>query len=385
MDASLYMEGSVYFYENLTNTKADYKNDQLNHDFIVSRPVYVLDTQPVPFNVHTINVLIITTSKNRVGIPVNLTGYRNAKILPYSIYSIHKEYLTKYLGQVSPELKDEVRQALNYHFHFSEKTEEPKYIKEYRIFSEKRDNFIKKITKKERSVVEVIETCVMCESYYMGLDAFMRYYLEHTHGKQYYRICDITKSIQKLQELYPFIEIVEENERRILKGVILEKDLRQGSIFHKLQRFHTISAIPEDSNEQIRLIKEMNRAELLKELDPNQKRLYDHMDIINKIEAKEDGFKEEDYKISDSYNYLLMKELIERDIKEKIDYIRKRLQNGDSPYNMTHLDQYVIYNMDDAELETIVRGKSIRKGAKEMKKSIKRQIGYLFRKKKIHY
>ena len=35
MDANLFSEGAIYYYENRTNSKKDYSNENLNHDFIM--------------------------------------------------------------------------------------------------------------------------------------------------------------------------------------------------------------------------------------------------------------------------------------------------------------------------------------------------------------
>lgn len=129
MDANLFSEGAIYYYENRTNSKKDYNNEDLNHDFIVSRPVYILDTNPVPFDVYTVNILTITSSSNRIGVPININGYRDGKILPYAVHSVHKEYLTRYLGQVSDEMKEMIKSAVQYHLGFSKDI--PKYITDY--------------------------------------------------------------------------------------------------------------------------------------------------------------------------------------------------------------------------------------------------------------
>ena len=60
MDADLFTEGAIYWYENKTNSKKDYDNSEINHDFLVSRPVYILRNNKTNFDEFTVNVVIVT-------------------------------------------------------------------------------------------------------------------------------------------------------------------------------------------------------------------------------------------------------------------------------------------------------------------------------------
>lgn len=384
MDANLFVEGTVFYYENSTNTKADYYDETLNHDFIVSRPVYILDAKEVEFDVYTVNILTITSSLHRVGIPINLNGYREGKILPYSIYSVHKEYLKKYIGSVSEELKQEVRQAVQYHLNFSD--EIPNYLIEHEKNKSRIDSIIPKLTIRERGIYEAIDSCCMCESYRISMDKFIEYYKDKIPAEnRYTRGCDITRTIRKLDEIFPNIGIEEENRILYITGISTDQEILSN---HRMRNNISINGVqtktyPKDLEESDESIHSSTKKDLLHSLSINQKRIYDRMDIVEKIQLLHDPSLRESYTADDKYEYAIMRSLIEREIKDKETRIKQKLMDGESPHNMSHINQMLIYYINDEDLERCVKERYLKKGVRDLKKTIRNQIGFLFRRKAI--
>lgn len=381
MDANLFVEGTIFYYENSTNTKSDYCDETLNHDFIVSRPVYILDAKETSFDVYTVNILTITSSIHRVGIPINLNGYREGKILPYSIHSVHKEYLKKYIGSVSEELKKEVRQAVQYHLNFSDKI--PEYLIEYQKVKSKIDSIIPNLTIRERGIYETLKSCYICDAYRISMDLFLNYYKDKISAeKRYSRKCDITRAIQKLNEIFPSIMIEEENKITYIRGISTEHDLMMDQDVRNNISINGVRTkfYPKDLEDHENYIQTSTKKDLLHSLSTNQKKVYERMDIIEKVQLLHNPSLRESYTTNDKYEYSIMRSIIERDVHEKEVRIKQRLTNGESPNSMNHINQLIIYYMNDDELERCIKEKYQKKGIRELKKTIKNQIGFLLRK-----
>ena len=212
-DVNLYAEGCIYYYDNRTNSKKDYENPDLNHDFLVSRPVYILGSGETPFDVYTVTVCAITSSANREGIPISIDGCRQGKILPYSIHSLHPEYLTRFMGHVNPDVIAKVRQAVEYHLGLSK--EIPQYIQNCIDEVEEKERFIKSLSTKEKTVYNFMtKHCVVKETYYALPEELANEYLSIYSMHGYTRVCDFTKAFDKIQKnLYPKRKIASDCRR----------------------------------------------------------------------------------------------------------------------------------------------------------------------------
>lgn len=378
MDANLFTEGSVYYYENRTNSKKDYRNQDLNHDFLVSRPVYVLDANPIPFDIFTVNILTITSSTNRVGIPINVNGFRDGKILPYAVYSVHKEYLTRYLGQVSDEMKQEIRDAVKYHLGYSE--ERPKYLNDYLEFNTMKENFVNNLTVKEKGILDTLEKCCLFRDiYYMEFDEFFKQYRKLHHEDGYERHCDVSRCLGKLTQIHPEITIDETNHQKIIHGVSLYGKVHFEDMPKELANMKGV--VSDNASEEYSVdIDSMSKAQLIDALNPEQRKIYEKLDIVSKMQNYKRNPDKYNFRVIDHHNGRIMKRLLEMDVEDKKNVIKSKLKKGESPHNMSHFNQYVVYNLTDEEIEENVDPRFMKKGVSRMRKSIRQQINYLFKK-----
>ena len=381
MDANLFSEGAIYYYENRTNSKKDYSNENLNHDFIVSRPVYILDANPVPFDVYTVNILTITSSSNRVGIPININGYRDGKILPYAVHSVHKEYLTRYLGQVSNEMKEMIKLAVQYHLGYSK--EIPQYIHDYEESEKNKSELIKSLSKKELGVYNLIQNrCVFRDIYFTRLEEFFEYYKSRVNGEKYTRRCDITKCLTKLSKLYVDVRMdVDANGTKIIKGLSINGRVHREELptepENPLKGIVSDNATEESSLD----VSEMTRDQLLEHLNEEQRDIYDKMDVTQKIHNYHKNPDKYNFKVVDHHNGRIIKRLIDEDIDKKKNAILNQLKQGENPYHMSHINQFIIFNMSDNEIQNNVSKKYWKKGVPKLRSGLKQNINYLFRRR----
>ena len=226
-DADLFSEGSIYYYENTTNSKKDYKNDDLNHDFLVSRPVFVLPSNHTPFDLFSVNVLSITSSMHRAGIPININGNKKGKILPYAIYSVHKEYLTTYMGRVSDEMIHEVLQAVDYHM---KRTDEiPKYLQEYEHDQKRLEELAQKLTLKEKILHSFLQNRVSYkEGYYCSQEELYKAYQRIVKDSSYERLVDFSRGMNKIIRDFQLpIEYQSNRNERVYYGISLEGNVHR--------------------------------------------------------------------------------------------------------------------------------------------------------------
>lgn len=376
MDAKLFVEGSIYFYENRTNTKKDYDNPELNHDFLVSRPVYILDANPVPFDVFTVNVLAITSSQNRAGISVNVNGFRDGKILPYAIHSLHRENLVRYMGQVSEEMQDEVRQAVSYHL--NQTAEEPKYITEYRAYRDFRKKFINQLSTKEKCLHDIFSTMLLFDSdYYMTMEEFFQIYHKSNTTDSYDHNANVSRALRKIVDgIYPRIQIMEINQQKVVLGCsVIGKIHRKGSDNDPLSR-----GIRSETSKYGTDVEELNtKEELLEAIHPSQKKVYESLDTISKLKNYRNNPDNFTFTTYDQRNARIMKKLLLLDVDEEKERVGKKLMSGESPLNMTHHCQVVIFYMSDSDIRKYCDKKYYKHGIKSLKKKIHSRIYYLIR------
>ena len=376
MDAKLFTEGSIYYYENISNIKKDYEEESKNHDFLVSRPVYILDSRPLPFDTYKINVLVITSSSKRIGIDINIDGKRAGKVLPYHIHAVSPKYLVRYMGQVPDQMKDEIRQALEYHIGFN--ALKPRYLKEYEEYINHKEEFVNsKLTVKELVLYELLENqCKFKDNYYVTYEEFYNTYKKRVPRNAYSRKCDLTKALMKLQEIYPEVSIKETNHQRVLYGISFKSNI------HKLDSQYTSpvkqGVIATDDPCKGLDLTSLSKQQLLKLLSPAQKKVYDKLDIINKLINSKKDFREFDFAVSDDFNGKVMKQLIAVDLGIKFNALRSKLRSGDSPYEMSQVNQFLIYHMSNEEIFESVNPKYYKKGLQVLKKTLKQNCRWMF-------
>lgn len=379
MDANLFTEGSLYYYENRTNSKKDYKNPDLNHDFVVSRPVYIIESKNVDFDIYTVNALVITSSPNRLGIPININGYRNGKILPYAIYSLHKENLTRYLGHVSEEMRIEIKNAIKYHLGYTD--EVPKYVLEYEKYKVTKEKMLKDLTARENTVYDLLENnCLFKDNYYVKISELFHSYRKRYADEGYTRLCDFTKCVSKLRKIYPEISIDTMDGIKIFSGLSLNGNIHRKERLTEEKRIKGIKSDNVDKDHELE-VSEMNREQLIDALDPRQKKLYSRMDLVQKFLNRKRNPDKFDFMTIDYYNARIMKRLIEMDVADAEESIRTQLKNGKSPHDLNHFNQFILYHWHNKEIESVVNPKYRRKGVDKLKKSMKQKIQYLFNKR----
>lgn len=379
MDANLFTEGSLYYYENRTNSKKDYKNPDINHDFVVSRPVYIIDSKEVGFNIYTVNVLVITSSPNRIGIPININGYRDGKILPFAIHSLHKENLTRYLGQVSDDMKTEIKNAVKYHLGFSD--EKPKYLIEYEEFESAKEKLVKGLTPKEKTVNDLLKDwCLFKDNYYVESDEIFNSYKKRYGDSGYTRICDFNKCISKLQEIYPELSIDTLYNKKIFNGMSLNGNVHRKEQLTEEKKIKGIVSDNADKDHELD-VSEMTKDQLVAALDSQQLKVYEAMDLVQKFQNRKRNPDRFDFRTIDHYNARIMKRLLEIDVDEAEESIRHQLKSGKSPHDLNHYNQFIIYHWSNKEIENSVNPKYRKKGIDRLKRVIKPKIQYLFNKR----
>lgn len=380
-DADLFTEGSIYYYENKTNTKGDYLDNSVNHDFLVSRPVLVLKQRPAPLDDYTVNVVTITSSNNRVGIPININGLKNGQILPNKIYSLHKEYLTQYMGKASDEIIKEVNESVKYFFGFSD--EKPKYLVNYENELIRREKIINNLTLKERSVYEFIKNkCVFKDIYYTNSSELFFTYRKGTYSDSYTKQGHFSNSLNKILTLFPNVTCKIENGIKVIHGFSINGNTHkietpsQESSKHKRETMITLNKnIVEDTN-----LENMRRDELIMALTDKSRKIYEQLDIIQKIQnyvIKDPYYMQIDNVIKDDLP--IIKQLIEKDVgKRKMNMLRL-LDRGLSPMELNTTEQYVFYICDDNEIMRHISSKYLKKGGLPLiRRNIKNNIKHLF-------
>lgn len=375
MDTNLFSEGSIYYYENISSTKCDYKDETKNHDFITSRPVYIIDSNQCEFfNKQKVNILVITSSTQRIGIDINIDGTRSGKVLPYSIYSVSPENLVKYLGQVSPSIKKDIRNAVKYHLGFTE--EKPKYLIDYEHFINKRNEFIKKLTLKEKGLYDLLNAhCKFKDLYYVTYDEFFTTYKKRINH-YYTRKTDFTKALTKLLEIFPNVTMEEINHEKILYGVSIKTNIhKMNKTRNNLNDFGI--DVSDDPIKGVN-INSLDKSSLLELITPEQKKIYETLDLTDKFKNYKKEPREFSFKIINDFNGRAVKRLLEIDIDIKYNSIKAKLKNGESPFEMKQQQQFLVYHMTNNEILEFINPKFYKKGIGQFKRSIKQNIRWMF-------
>ena len=121
MDVNAFSKGAVYWYVNPNTSKTKYGLPGENQDFITDRPVIVIsENRDETISLSSVECVLCTCSDRRAGFVIEMNNYDKTKtmescIMPYTMRSIDKSYLTNYQGQISNELLEKIYQAIDYH------------------------------------------------------------------------------------------------------------------------------------------------------------------------------------------------------------------------------------------------------------------------------
>lgn len=118
-----FAKGSIWHYVNPdTELVKEVRKNKKHIDALLSRPVLIISdnhTYDYFTGTKTVMVVPITTSKNRIGIPITLVDAngesKESIIMPYNIYNIAYSGLRNWKGSISESLMREVDRAIDYH------------------------------------------------------------------------------------------------------------------------------------------------------------------------------------------------------------------------------------------------------------------------------
>jgi hypothetical protein len=379
MDADLFCEGSIYFYENKSHTKKDYNNPSINQDFIVSRPVYVMPNKRVSFDPFTVNILIITSSvNNRVGIPINIDGYRDGKILPYAFYSVHKDNLVQYMGRASDDIIQEVRDAVAYHTCQSDI--KPKYIVEYEEKLKTEEEMLNNMSVKEKSVYTFLqEKCLIKSDYTVKYDELFKAYRKYAGDIGYNRTQDFTRIMNKLISNMTGVELKTKNKVKIFCGLSLN-----GNVHKVLTEEAPVASKKVSSHKNVKMYENITDVDKLFDLLTSKaQKAYKKLDIIQKIQYYNTPPNKVEFGnclYDDDKN--IIKQMIILEINDRKQKVLDRLASGESPYNMNATEQYLLYICSNTELRKYIQPNFIKSGGlnrlkKDLRKDVKHYFGKL--------
>lgn len=392
MDARLYVEGAIYYYENKTNTKKNYYDESINHDFMVSRPVFVLESPKLPFKTFTIHVLAITSSPDRIGIPINIDGHREGKILPYSIHSIHPEYLREYMGQASEEIIQQVRLAVDFHLGRSEI--KPIYLTSYEERMKFIENMYNEMTLRERVLYHFLkDRCTFKSKNYVSQEELFSSYQQFAGKKAYDRMSDFTRSLNKIMNVLPEIQKHREGKSYIFYGMSVkklehditlpggkkagsfqrDKSLPQGKRVYEHTTAHII---------ELHSNKSYCRANdpLIDKISEPAFQAYRKMDIIEKINNFKKTINLMDISRCPEDDLPLVKQMIENDVQQMKEKLFNLLDNGENPMNLSSAYQFLLYNCNNTEVIYHTNKKWMKryKGIYRLKGMLKNNIRHYF-------
>lgn len=378
MDADLFSEGSIYYYENKSHTKKDYNDPSLNQDFIVSRPLYVLNNRQTPFDQFTVNVLIITTSNNRVGIPINIDGFKDGKVLPYAIHSVHKENLVKYMGRASDDIISEVSKAVKYHQGYSD--EKPVYLIDYenKLLTEK--NMINKMSVKEKTVYMFLkERCIFNPSYVVTYDELFRMYSKTENENGYSRSQDFARVLNKHIKEMDDVSVEIMNKVKIFHGFSINGNVHKIEVKGEGEDSHKRRVVSQ-SYKPYELVN--NNDDLYNLLSKKGQHEYSKLDIIQKVDYYTTSLKYFNINgLSCEDDKYIIKKMIANDVHQRKDKILNKLKSGRSPLDMSTTDQYVLYICSNTEIRSHVKPYYIKSGGvNQLKKEIRKNIKHYFKK-----
>lgn len=248
---------------------------------------------------------------------------------------------------------------------------------------EKKSELINSLSKRELGIYRLIQNrCVFRDIYFVEIDEFIDYYKSRTYGEKYTRKCDITKCLAKLSKLYTDVQIDEtEDGTKIIKGLSINGKIHKEDIPFEAEN-PLKGVVSDNASEKFSLdVSEMTRAQLLENLNTQQKTIYDKMDIIQKVQNYHKNPDNYNFKVIDHHNGRIIKRLIDEDVDRKKEIIVNQLKKGESPYRMSHVNQFIIFHMTDNEIRDFVFKKYWKKGVPKMKSGLKQNINYLFRRR----
>lgn len=381
MDANLYEEGSIYYYENQTNTKKDYENQSLNHDFLVSRPVYVLRSNPTPFQTFTINVLEITSSMERPGISINIDGNRPGKILPYYTYSVHPEYLKEYMGKASESIISEVNSAYAYHNCFS--TEKPQYLVEYETREKQLIDAYKKMTLYEKTLYHFFrKQCSIKPEYFVTQAELLVAYNAFAGKYAYERTADFTKAMGKILVFFPTIERQRESgSSYIYYGLGLNQllhDITSPAKSVVTKKSHHVKG-KRHSRKGGKHACAANE-KLYDTISPRAAEEYNRMDIIEKINGYRKTINHLDIPRCPKEDLPVIKQMIENEVDQLKEKIFRMLDNGENPLNMPSSYQFLLHNCTNREMLEHIQHRYIQKagGFQKFRKTLRSNVKHYF-------
>lgn len=378
-DADLFTEGAIYYYENRTNSKKDYKDDTLNHDFLVSRPVYILKKNETPFDEFTINVLVITSSVRRIGIDININGYKNGKILPYNIRSVHKEYLTKYLGHATPEIMEKVDKAVKYHMKYSQ--DKPEYLIEYEEQEKYRKKLLASLTLKEKGVYDFIQSkCLFRDIFYVGFDELFKAYAKDTKENVYARPQDFSRCLNNIMKEFPDVSRDDSNHiityhGMSLNGNVHKKDASEGSK-QKRDFVDDSSFIEQDADLEL-----LTNDQLFNLLDKKSKKVWSRLGLLEKLDNYNKSPNELQIENYDGTDGRIIKRMILNDVNLKKLKILHVLDNGANPLALNTLNQYVLFVCSNEEILDHISHRYLKNGGiKKLRNQLRNNVKHYFKK-----
>ena len=129
MDIKKYNKGEMYWYINPDVKKENYLKVGENQDFLDNRPVLIISDYIDEYNSSVI-IIPATTSPHRNGITVNMENsdgeIETTNLMPMKPRLVPIKYLKSYIGKLSPNILDEVYDALDYHL--GRTTVVPEYV-----------------------------------------------------------------------------------------------------------------------------------------------------------------------------------------------------------------------------------------------------------------
>lgn len=377
-DADLFTEGAIYYYENRTNTKSDYKDDTLNHDFLVSRPVYVLRKTETPFDEFTINVLVITSSTRRIGVPINIDGYKNGKILPYAIHSVHKEYLTRYMGHATPEIISEIRKCELYHLGFA--SIKPKYLVEYEEYEKQHNELLNSFTLKEKGVYDfIMDKCTFNDSFYVEPVELYEEYKNSVKDNRYTRPQDFGKCVMRLLPEFPGVERIITNQVVQYKGMSIFGKIHKKEIKKVTQKRCIIDKSSLD--EDVEALEDLPNDKLFKLLSKKSQKAWKSLALLDKLDnysKSPNDLMINNYDENDSH---ILKRMIVNDVNEKKDKILRVLDNGANPLSLNTMNQYVLYICSNEEILNHISHRYLKHGGiSKVRNGLRNNVKHYFMK-----
>ena len=378
MDADLFCEGSIYFYENKSHTKKDYNNPSINQDFIVSRPVYIMPNRNVPFDPFTVNILTITSSvNNRVGIPINIDGYKDGKVLPYAFYSVHKDNLIQYMGRATDEIIQEVREAVAYHTCQSDV--KPAYIIEYEDKLKAEEEMLNNMSIKEKSVYTFLkEKCIIKPDYKVTYDELFKAYRKYSGDIGYNRTQDFTRIMNKHTSNMIGVELKTKNKVKIFYGLSVN-----GNVHKVLTEENLPSSKKVSNHKNSKMYENIKDVDTLFELLTSKaQKVYKKLDIIQKIQFYDTPPNKIEFtNVLYDDDKDIIKKMIMIEIGEKKQKVLDKLAAGDSPYSMNATEQYLVFICSNSEIRKYIKPNFIKSGGiNRLKKDLRKDIKHYFSK-----